>query len=218
MIKGIEMRKKDFIYFASAAVLLAASVQVAHADEVGVKESAVTESEAVTTQASSVPVVEEKQEVGTHQYVAPAPVTELPVTSSDVTKADEPKVETKSISAGQSVPSSESIAKPVTGTTTFYSASSKAPSGRTVSTLSRPQGDLSIENNNEVTGTFDAVVRNVVSPSGLKEVLIPTWSDKNWQDDLIWHKATKQADGSYRATIKASEHKNDTGKYNVHVY
>ncbi|WP_195324232.1 GBS Bsp-like repeat-containing protein [Streptococcus sp. 1001283B150225_161107_H12] len=212
------MRKKDFIYFASAAVLLAASVQVAHADEVGVKESAVTESEAVTTQASSVPVVEEKQEVGTHQYVAPAPVTELPVTSSDVTKADEPKVETKSISAGQSVPSSESIAKPVTGTTTFYSASSKAPSGRTVSTLSRPQGDLSIENNNEVTGTFDAVVRNVVSPSGLKEVLIPTWSDKNWQDDLIWHKATKQADGSYRATIKASEHKNDTGKYNVHVY
>ena len=218
MIKGIEMRKKDFIYFASAAVLLAASVQVAHADEVGVKESAVTESEAVTTQAGSVPVVEEKQEVGTHQYVAPAPVTELPVTSSDVTKADEPKVETKSISAGQSVPSSESIAKPVTGTTTFYSASSKAPSGRTVSTLSRPQGDLSIENNNEVTGTFDAVVRNVVSPSGLKEVLIPIWSDKNWQDDLIWHKATKQADGSYRATIKASEHKNDTGKYNVHVY
>ena len=212
------MRKKDFIYFASATVLLAASVQVAHADEVGVKESAVTESEAVTTQASSVPVVEEKEEVGTHQYVAPTPVTELPVTSSEVTKADEPKAETQPISSGQSAPSSESIAKPVTGTTTFYSASSKAPSGRIVSTLSRPQGDLSIENNNEVTGTFDAVVRNVVSPTGLKEVLIPTWSDKNWQDDLIWHKATKQADGSYRATIKVSEHKNDTGKYNVHVY
>ena len=217
MIKGMKMRKKDFIYFASAAVLLAASVQVAHADEVGVKESAITESEAVTTQASSAPVVEEKQEEGTHQYVAPAPVTELPVTSSEVTKVDEP-VETKPISAEQSAPSSESTSKPVTGTTTFYSAGSKAPSGRTVSTLSRPQGDLSIENNNEVTGTFDAVVRNVVSPTGLKEVLIPTWSNQNWQDDLIWHKATKQADGSYRATIKASEHKNDTGKYNVHVY
>ena len=217
MIKGMKMRKKDFIYFASAAVLLAASVQVAHADEVGVKESAITESEAVTTQASSAPIVEEKQEEGTHQYVAPAPVTELPVTSSEVTKVDEP-VETKPISAEQSAPSSESTSKPVTGTTTFYSAGSKAPSGRTVSTLSRPQGDLSIENNNEVTGTFDAVVRNVVSPTGLKEVLIPTWSNQNWQDDLIWHKATKQADGSYRATIKASEHKNDTGKYNVHVY
>ena len=212
------MRKKDFIYFASAAVLLAASVQVAHADEVGVKESAVTESEAVTTQASSVPVVEEKQEVGTHQYAASAPVTELPVISPEVTKADEPKVETKPISAGESVPSSESIAKPVTGTTTFYSAGSKAPSGRTVSTLSRPQGDLSIENNNEVTGTFDAVVRNVVSPTDLKEVLVPSWSVADGQDDLIWHKAVRQADGSYRATIKASDHKNSVGQYQVHVH
>ena len=218
MIKGMKMRKKDFIYFASAAVLLAASVQVAHADEVGVKESTVTESEAVTTQASSVPVVEEKQEVGTHQYAGPAPVTELPVTSPEVTKADEPKVETKPITAGESVPSSESIAKPVTGTTTFYSASSKAPSGRIVSTLSLPQGDLSIENNNEVTGTFDAVVRNVVSPTGLKEVLVPSWSVADGQDDLIWHKAVRQADGSYRATIKASDHKNSVGQYQVHVH
>ena len=212
------MRKKDFIYFTSAAVLLAASVQVAHADEVGVKESAVTESEAVTTQASSVPVVEEKQEVGTHQYVAPAPVTELPVTSSEVTKADEPKAETQPISSGKSAPSSESTSKPVTETTSFYSAGSKAPSGRTVSALSRPQGDLSIENNNEVTGTFDAVVRNVVSPTGLKEVLVPSWSVVGGQDDLIWHKAVRQSDGSYRATIKASEHKNTLGQYQVHVH
>ena len=218
MIKGIKMRKKDFIYFTSAAVLLAASVQVAHADEVGVKESAVTESEAVTTQASSVPVVEEKQEVGTHQYVAPAPVTELPVTSSEVTKADEPKAETQPISSGKSAPSSESTSKPVTETTSFYSAGSKAPSGRTVSALSRPQGDLSIENNNEVTGTFDAVVRNVVSPTGLKEVLVPSWSVVGGQDDLIWHKAVRQSDGSYRATIKASEHKNTLGQYQVHVH
>ncbi len=212
------MRKKDFIYFASTAVLLAASVQVAHADEVGMKESAVAKSEEVTAQASSAPVVEEKQEVGTHQYTAPAPVTELPVTSSEVTKADEPKEETKLISEGQTVPSAESTTKPVTGNTTFYNAGSKAPSGRTVSTLSRPQGDLSIENNNEVTGTFDAVVRNVVSPTGLKEVLVPSWSVADGQDDLIWHKAVRQADGSYRATIKASDHKNSVGQYQVHVH
>ena len=82
----------------------------------------------------------------------------------------------------------------------------------------KPSGTLTIENNNTETGTFDAVVRNVVAPNGLKEVLIPTWSDKNWQDDLVWHKAVRQSDGSYRATIKASDHKNDDGKYNVHVY
>ena len=82
----------------------------------------------------------------------------------------------------------------------------------------KPSGTLTIENNNTETGTFDAVIRNVVAPSGLKEVLVPTWSDKNWQDDIVWHKAVRQSDGSYRATIKASDHKNDDGKYNVHVY
>ena len=83
---------------------------------------------------------------------------------------------------------------------------------------SKPQGMLSIENNNSSTGTFDAVVRNVVSPTGLKEVLIPSWSVAGGQDDLIWHRATRQADGSYRATIKASDHKNSVGQYQVHVH
>ena len=82
----------------------------------------------------------------------------------------------------------------------------------------KPSGTLTIENNNSETGTFDAVVRNVVSPNGLKEVLVPTWSNQNGQDDLVWHKAIRQSDGSYRATIKVSDHKNDTGKYNVHVH
>ena len=82
----------------------------------------------------------------------------------------------------------------------------------------KPSGTVTIENNNTVTGTFDAVIRNVVAPTGLKEVLIPTWSDSNGPDDLVWHKAVRQSDGSYRATIKASDHKNEDGKYNVHVY
>ena len=142
------MRKKDFIYFASAAVLLAASVQVAHADEVGVKESAVTESEAVTTPANSAPVVEEKQEVGTHQYVAPAPVTDLPVTSSEVTKAEEPQVETKPISAGESVPSSESTAKPVTGSTTFFNTGSNAPASRSTDVAVQPKSFVDVSSHN----------------------------------------------------------------------
>ena len=148
MIKGMKMRKKDFIYFASAAVLLAASVQVAHADEVGVKESAITESEAVTTQASSAPVVEEKQEEGTHQYVAPAPVTELPATSSEDTKADDPQVETKSISAGESVPSSESTAKPITGSTTFFNTGSNAPASRSTDVAVQPKSFVDVSSHN----------------------------------------------------------------------
>ena len=83
---------------------------------------------------------------------------------------------------------------------------------------SRPSASLTIENNNATTGTFDAVVRNIVSPNGLKEIMIPSWSLVNGQDDLVWHKASKQADGSYRVTIKASEHKHSTGKYRADAY
>ena len=82
----------------------------------------------------------------------------------------------------------------------------------------RPSGLLTIENNNTAAGTFDAVVRNIVAPTGLKEVLVPSWSLVGGQDDLIWHKATRQADGSYRVTIKATDHKNSTGKYRADAY
>ena len=99
----------------------------------------------------------------------------------------------------------------VTATTTEVSIGKTANKGK-------PSGRVTIENNNSTTGTFDAVIRDVVSPNGLKEVLVPTWSEVNGQDDLIWHKAVKQADGSYRATIKSSDHKNSQGKYQVHVH
>ena len=99
----------------------------------------------------------------------------------------------------------------VTATTTEVSIGKTANKGK-------PSGRVTIENNNSTTGTFDAVIRDVVSPNGLKEVLVPTWSEVNGQDDLIWHKAVKQADGSYRATIKSNEHKNSQGKYQVHVH
>ena len=82
----------------------------------------------------------------------------------------------------------------------------------------RPSGVLTIENNNTAAGTFDAVVRNIVAPTGLKEVLVPSWSLAGGQDDLIWHKATRQVDGSYRVTIKATDHKNSTGKYRADAY
>ena len=82
----------------------------------------------------------------------------------------------------------------------------------------RPSGVLTIENNNTAAGTFDAVVSNIVAPNGLKEVLVPSWSLVGGQDDLIWHKATRQADGSYRVTIKASDHKNSTGNYRADAY
>ena len=85
-------------------------------------------------------------------------------------------------------------------------------------TQTRPSASLVIENNNADLGTFDAVIRNIVAPNGVKEVLVPSWSLVNGQDDLVWHKASRQSDGSYRVTIKSSEHKNSLGNYRADLY
>ena len=82
----------------------------------------------------------------------------------------------------------------------------------------KPTGKITIENNNPKTGTFDVVVSNVSSPHGVREVKLPTWSSVNGQDDIIWYTAAKRADGTYKITVKASDHKNSTGEYNVHLY
>ncbi len=82
----------------------------------------------------------------------------------------------------------------------------------------KPTGKITIQNNNPKTGTFDVVVSNVSSPNGVREVKLPTWSSVNGQDDIIWYTAAKRADGTYKITVKASDHKNSTGEYNVHLY
>ena len=83
---------------------------------------------------------------------------------------------------------------------------------------SRPTGTLLIQNNNKDTGTFDVIIKDVYSPKGVQTVQVPTWSDKDGQDDIRWYEATRQANGDYKVSVKASDHKNSTGKYHVHLY
>ena len=81
-----------------------------------------------------------------------------------------------------------------------------------------PKADLAITSLNNATGSYDLVISNLIAPRGFKEVLVPTWSEKNGQDDIIWYKATKQANGDYKVTVRSSNHKGDSGLYNSHVY
>ena len=83
---------------------------------------------------------------------------------------------------------------------------------------SRPTGTLLIQNNNKDTGTFDVIIKDVYSPKGVQTVQVPTWSDKDGQDDIRWYEATRQANGDYKVSVKASDHKNSTGMYHVHLY
>ena len=79
-------------------------------------------------------------------------------------------------------------------------------------------GTLSIENNNKETGTFDVIIKDVYSPKGVRMVQVPIWSAKDGQDDIRWYEATRQANGDYKVSVKASDHKNSTGLYYVHLY
>ncbi len=91
---------------------------------------------------------------------------------------------------------------------------------KTTISIEKPkaQGKISIQNRNSETGDFDIVVSGIVSPSGLKSVSLPTWSEANGQDDIKWYDAERQADGTYRKRVRLSDHNNVQGEYNVHLY
>ena len=91
---------------------------------------------------------------------------------------------------------------------------------KTTISIEKPkvQGKISIQNRNSETGDFDIVVSDIVSPGGLKNVSLPTWSEANGQDDIKWYNAERQPDGTYRKRVRASDHNNVQGEYNVHLY
>ena len=53
--------------------------------------------------------------------------------------------------------------------------------------------------------------------SDLTKVWFPTWSAVNGQDDLRWHEAARQTDGSWTCRIALSDH-SGTGVYFIHAY
>ena len=191
------MKKKDLILYASAAVLFAFSTQQVKADEQTSSDQTSENTAAIVLKADTSSNTEAyRNETNQNKVEFAEYVTEE-------------KIETESPSSAVFTSLSSNRKEEQTRATT---------SGTISTTEAKASGTLSIENNNPVAGTFDAVVRNVEAPNGLKEVLVPTWSLENGQDDLIWHKAMREPDGSYRAKIKASDHKDSTGNYRADAY
>ncbi|MDZ5549912.1 GBS Bsp-like repeat-containing protein [Enterococcus cecorum] len=73
-----------------------------------------------------------------------------------------------------------------------------------------------ITNVNQQNGTYDVLI-NAQAQGGIREVYIPTWSKPD-QSDIVWYKAQKQADGSYRLQMNVRNHHNNRGTYISHVY
>lgn len=210
------MKKKDLIFYASATVLLAFSTQQVKADE---QTSSDQTSEKTATIVLKAETSSNTENTGIHaeRSVAIEKKADTEAYRNETAKNNaefaeyvaEEKIETESPSSAVFTSLSSNRKEEHTSATT---------SGTIPTTEAKASGTLLIENNNPVAGTFDAVVRNVEVPNGLKEVLVPTWSLENGQDDLIWHKAMREPDGSYRAKIKASDHKYSTGNYRADAY
>ena len=79
-----------------------------------------------------------------------------------------------------------------------------------------PTGQVSFQQ--DADDKFTVIVSNVSDANGVKAVKLPVWTDNAGQDDIIWYDAAKQSDGTYKVDVKLSDHKNQRGLYNVHLY
>lgn len=77
-------------------------------------------------------------------------------------------------------------------------------------------GNFSIQTNQN--GSFEVKIQNVQPSNQVSAVKVAVWTELWGQDDLVWYTATRQSNGSYQLTVKASEHLHQYGNYHVHVY
>ena len=88
--------------------------------------------------------------------------------------------------------------------------------GIVAESLAKPTGNIAIESHDN--GGFSVVISNVADQNGVLGVSVPIWSEKNGQDDIIWYNATRLNNGNYKVNVSLSDHKNERGLYNVHLY
>jgi hypothetical protein len=67
-------------------------------------------------------------------------------------------------------------------------------------------------------GTFRIVLSEIINPELIKKIQIPTWSEVNGQDDIIWYDVKKDSKGNYYVDVDIKKHKYSLGVYNIHVY
>ena len=124
-----------------------------------------------------------------------------------------------------------------TGTATCKSVTIQNTAGGNSVENDRAYGYCVIRNGSSNYGITGKVIGNVIATTNTgagkasenvtiyntpyQYLLFPTWSAKvvngTDQDDIIWTRSYS-ANRTHTITVKKSEHKNDTGTYNVHIY
>jgi RHS repeat-associated protein len=77
---------------------------------------------------------------------------------------------------------------------------------------------LTAEIKNADSNGYDVVATVTSVPGGFKNIDFPTWTENNGQDDIIWGKPISISGNTYTYHVNRSDHKNEYGKYNTHVY
>ena len=85
-----------------------------------------------------------------------------------------------------------------------------------VSDLSLESG-IQIENYGNVDGSFEVIIPQVNSASGVSKVQAAVWCAAN-QNDIVWYDAKKQSDETYKVYVDPMNHKGNSGLYKIHVY
>ncbi|EGD30591.1 N-acetylmuramidase/lysin [Streptococcus sanguinis SK72] len=203
------------------------------ADQLAPSQTAdsVAVSQAVEDQASTAatPTVTETS-LSSMDKAAAAPEAVSPAAGQVPTSSDTSAQSTSSDSVENARPKSDIVAstenQPAVAENSEKSDASNQPAQPASATerplaaaeVKKPQGKITIQNNNPQTGEFDIVVSDIVAPDGLKSVSLPTWSTANDQDDVQWYTAERRADGTYFKHVSYRNHKNSLGEYNVHLY
>ncbi len=82
-----------------------------------------------------------------------------------------------------------------------------------------------IEVKNLTSTGYDVYVYNVTDPIGINRVQFPTWTTSGGKDDLVenWETnnavtGTKQANNTWHFRVNITDHNNEDGEYNTHIY
>ena len=86
--------------------------------------------------------------------------------------------------------------------------------------ISYEKNEAPVISNAKITNVSQSgytVTCTVTDDNAVDRVLMPTWSENNGQDDLIWYTANR-TENTYTIEVKTSNHKNDSGKYHTDIY
>ena len=89
--------------------------------------------------------------------------------------------------------------------------------GSTNFKVTTPTANMSVQNVNDDAGTFDILIKNVVSPSGVSAIRVPVWTASDLSD-IHWYTAQKQTNNTYKVTVNAKNHGGHYGVYAMQAY